>query len=69
MYYLELCNNHLRLEIYDETATILRDIEWNTSGLTSIFDEVDIRTISKATLHNLSYIKSLELGIGDEIDI
>lgn len=74
-------SHHLRgqlaFKFYDETATtILRDIEWNTSrsGLVNpiaIFDEVDISgsTISKATLHNLSYIKSLELGIGDEIEI
>ncbi len=74
-------SHHLRgqlaFKFYDETATtILRDIEWNTSrsGLVNpiaIFDEVDISgsTISKATLHNLSYIKSLELGIGDEIEM
>ena len=74
-------SHHLRgqlaFKFYDETATtILRDIEWNTSrsGLVNpiaIVDEVDISgsTISKATLHNLSYIKSLELGIGDEIEI
>jgi len=74
-------SHHLRgqlaFKFYDETAiTILRDIEWNTSrtGLVNpiaIFDEVDISgsTISKATLHNLSYIKSLELGIEDEIEI
>jgi len=60
----------------EKETTILRDIEWNTSrsGLVNpiaIFDEVDINgsTISKATLHNLSYIKSLELGIGDEIEV
>lgn len=74
-------SHHLRgqlaFKFYDETVTtILRDVEWNTSrsGLVNpiaIFDEVDISgsTISKATLHNLSYIKSLELGIGDEIEI
>lgn len=60
-----------------ETAeTILRDIEWNTSrnGIvspTAIFDPVEIggSTISRATLHNLSYIKNLELGISDTIEI
>ena len=57
-------------------TTTLRNIEWNTSrsGLvnpTAIFDDVEIggRTISRATLHNLSYIKSLELGVGDEIEV
>ncbi len=67
----------LAFKFYNKpTTTILRDIEWNTSrsGLvnpTAIFDDVDIdgRTISRATLHNLSYIKSLELGIGDEIEV
>ena len=60
-----------------ETAeTILRDIEWNTSrnGIvspTAVFDPVEIggSTISRATLHNLSYIKNLELGISDTIEI
>ena len=60
-----------------ETAeTILRDIEWNTSrngvvSPTAIFDPVEIggSTISRATLHNLSYIKNLELGIFDTIEI
>lgn len=60
-----------------ETAeTILRDIEWNTSrngvvSPTAIFDPVEIggSTISRATLHNLSYIKNLELGISDTIEI
>ena len=60
-----------------ETAeTILRDIEWNTSrngvvSPTATFDPVEIggSTISRATLHNLSYIKNLELGISDTIEI
>ena len=67
----------LAFKFYDETATtILRDIEWNTSrnGIvspTAIFNPVEIggSTISRATLHNLSYIKNLELGISDTIEI
>ena len=56
--------------------TVLRDIVWNTSrnGVLSpvaIFDEVDLSgaITSKATLHNLDYIRTLELGIGDEIEV
>ena len=61
----------------DETyETIFREIEWNTtrSGLvnpTAIFDTVNIQgsDVSKATLHNLSYIEELELGYGDTIEV
>lgn len=56
--------------------TILRDIEWNTTrtGLinpVAIFDEVllDNAATTRATLHNVSYIEDLELGIGDTIRI
>ena len=60
----------------DLYETTLRDIEWNTSksGLINpiaIFDEVDLdgALTTKATLHNVSYIEDLELGIGDTIQI
>lgn len=56
--------------------TILRDVEWNVgkSGMvapTAIFDEVDLdgALTTRATLHNLSIMKELEIGIGDEITI
>lgn len=56
--------------------TTLRDIEWSTSrtGLVNpvaVFDEVDLdgASTTKATLHNVSYIEDLELGIGDEIQV
>lgn len=56
--------------------TTLRDIEWNTtrSGAinpVAIFDEVllDNAATTRATLHNVSYIEDLELGIGDTIRI
>ena len=56
--------------------TILRDIEWNPTrtGLISpvaIFDEVDLdgALTTRATLHNVSIIKQLELGIGDTITV
>lgn len=56
--------------------TVLRDIEWNTSktGLinpVAIFDPVDLggAVTTRATLHNLTYIKNMMLGIGDRIRI
>ncbi len=54
--------------------TTLTDIEWNTSktGLinpVAIFDPTDLdgAVTTRATLHNLSYIEDLKLGIGDII--
>lgn len=60
-------------ELYETTLT---DIEWNTSksGLVNpvaIFEPVDLdgAVTTRATLHNISYIEDLELGIGDTIQI
>lgn len=61
----------------DATATtILTDVEWNTSrtGLVNpvaIFEPVELEgtTVSRATLNNVSIIRDLELGIGDEISV
>jgi len=60
-------------EIYETT---LLDVEWNPTrtGLISpvaIFEEVDLdgALTTRATLHNLSIIKQLELGIGDTITV
>lgn len=60
-------------ELYETT---LRNIEWNTSktGLVNpvaVFDEtiIDGAGITRATLHNISYIENLQLGIGDKIQI
>lgn len=54
--------------------TVLENIEWNTSKTGLInpiakFKEVDLggAITTKATLHNISYIKGLQLGIGDKI--
>lgn len=56
--------------------TVLRDVIWDVgrSGVISpvaVFDEVDLdgALTTKATLHNLSIIESLELGIGDAITV
>jgi len=61
----------------DETAnTHLVDIEWSPSrtGLinpVAIFEPVELEgtTVSRASVHNVSIVKSLELGIGDEITV
>lgn len=60
-------------EMYETT---LRDIEWNTTrtGIiapVAIFDEIDLdgALTTRATLHNLSIIEQLELGIGDTITV
>lgn len=60
----------------DTYETVLRDIEWSTSrsGMVNpvaVFDSVDIEgtKVSRATLHNVSIMKNLELGIGDTITI
>ena len=57
-------------------TTVLRQIKWNTTktGLINpiaVFDPVDLEgaLTSKATLHNISYIKKLQLGIGDKIEV
>lgn len=56
--------------------TTLRDVEWNTSKTgvinpVAIFDPVDLdgAVTMRATLHNISYIKKLQLGIGDRIRV
>ena len=56
--------------------TALLNVEWNPTrtGLISpvaIFEEIDLdgALTTRATLHNLSIIKQLELGIGDTITV
>jgi len=57
-------------------ATRLRSIEWTrgeTGKLTPIghFDPVDLQgaTLQKATLHNLNYIRAIDLKLGDWIQV
>lgn len=59
-----------------EAETILRKIEWSPSktGLlnpVAIFDPVELEgtTVTRASLHNITYIKNLDLGIGDAITV
>lgn len=56
--------------------TTLREIEWSPSrtGLinpVAIFEPVELEgtTVSRASVHNISILKELELGIGDRIEV
>ncbi len=61
----------------DELAdTTLREIEWSASrtGLinpVAIFDPVELEgtTVSRASVHNVSILRELKLGIGDTISV
>jgi DNA ligase, NAD-dependent len=69
--------NAIAFKWADEVAqTTLREIEWSASrtGLinpVAIFDPVELEgtTVSRASVHNLSIVKQLELGIGDTIQV
>ncbi|MBP3200629.1 MAG: NAD-dependent DNA ligase LigA [Lachnospiraceae bacterium] len=69
--------NAIAFKWQDETAeTILRDIEWSPSrtGLinpVAIFDTVELEgtNVSRASLHNISIMEELKLGIGDTIKV
>ncbi len=56
--------------------TVLKEIEWSASrtGLinpVAIFEPVELEgtTVSRASVHNISIVKELELGIGDTIQV
>ena len=56
--------------------TTLREIEWSPSrtGLinpVAVFDPVELEgtTVSRASVHNVSIVKDLKLGIGDTIQV
>lgn len=60
----------------DEEVSTLKDIEWTmgkTGVLTpvAVFDDVELNgtIVNRASLHNVSILKDLEIGIGDEITI
>lgn len=71
----ECCRMALKWE--DELyETTLKDIEWSTSktGLinpVAVFEPVDLdgAITTRATLHNISYIEDLQLGVGDTIQV
>lgn len=69
--------NGIAFKWKDETArTVLKEIEWSPSrtGLinpVAVFEPVELEgtTVSRASVHNISIVESLELGIGDEIEV
>lgn len=69
--------NSLAFKWTDETAdTTLRQIEWSASrtGLinpVAIFDTVELEgtRVSRASVHNISVMEGLKLGIGDTIKV
>lgn len=69
--------NSIAFKWRDEIAeTTLREIEWSASrtGLinpVAIFEPVQLEgtTVSRASVHNVSILKELELGLGDRIQV
>ena len=69
--------NAIAFKWTDETReTVLREIEWSASrtGLinpVAIFDPVELEgtTVSRASVHNVSIVRTLKLGIGDTISV
>ena len=69
--------NSIAFKWQDETAeTTLRSIDWSASrtGLinpVAVFDPVELEgtTVSRASVHNVSIVEELELGIGDKVTV
>ena len=69
--------NYYAFKWKDETReTTLKEIEWSPSrtGLinpVAIFEPVELEgtTVSRASVHNISIMKELQLGIGDRIQV
>ena len=60
----------------EQAQTVLKEIEWSASrtGLINpiaIFEPVELEgtTVSRASLHNVSIMEGLQLGIGDTIEV
>lgn len=60
----------------EQAETILREVEWSASrtGLinpVAIFDSVSLEgtSVSRASVHNVSIVRQLKLGIGDTIKV
>lgn len=60
----------------EQAETVLRKIEWSASrtGLinpVAVFDPVELEgtTVSRASVHNVSIVKSLKLGTGDRLTV
>ncbi len=69
--------NAIAFKWTDETKeTTLREVEWSASrtGLinpVAVFDPVELEgtTVSRASVHNVSIVRSLKLGIGDTVSV
>lgn len=69
--------NAIAFKWKDETAgTVLTEVEWSPSrtGLinpVAVFDPVELEgtVVSRASLHNISIIEGLKLGLGDRINV
>ncbi len=69
--------NAIAFKFYDEeNVTIIKSVEWTmgkTGQLTPVAvfadTEIDGTIVNRASLHNVSIFKSLELGVGDEITV
>ena len=69
--------NSIAFKWQDETEkTHLLEVEWSASrtGLinpVAVFEPVQLEgtSVSRASVHNVSIVKSLELGIGDELEV
>lgn len=60
----------------EEAETVLRDIIWSPSrtGLinpVAVFDPVELEgtVVQRASLHNVTYVKEMQLGLGDKIRV
>ena len=60
----------------EKVETTIKEIEWNTSrtGLinpVAIFEPVEIEgtTVERASVHNLSILEELKLGVGDQVTV
>lgn len=60
----------------EQAETTLKEVEWSASrtGLinpVAVFEPVELEgtTVSRASLHNVSILRALELGIGDRITV
>ncbi|MBQ1290716.1 MAG: NAD-dependent DNA ligase LigA [Lachnospiraceae bacterium] len=69
--------NSIAFKWADEISeTVLREVEWSASrtGLinpVAIFDPVELEgtTVQRASVHNVSIVRALKLGIGDRITV
>ncbi len=69
--------NAIAFKWEDETKeTTLRKVEWNASRTgrinpVAVFDPVELEgtTVTRASVHNVSFVRNLKLGIGDTVTV